>query len=139
MKIVSAATEALHALSKLSYRDSTLLVSLETISKETRIPRPRLRLLFHRLLRAKIIHSRPGNQGGYCLIKKPTEITLLDIVLAVDIYNSLKPVHPALSSAEQKVNAHFSTITLAEAWAMEQLTAGHQAPADTPDDSSLSR
>jgi Rrf2 family protein len=54
------------------------------IAEKRNIPEKYLVHILLELKKAGLVTSVRGAQGGYRLAKKPTEITLLDIVLAVD-------------------------------------------------------
>lgn len=59
-------------------------VSLSDISYRNSISVSYLEQLFSKLRKAGIVDSIKGSKGGYKLNKKESDITILDIVLAVD-------------------------------------------------------
>lgn len=54
------------------------------ISKDMDIPVGFLRQVLQELGRAGLVNSQPGRTGGYALAKAPEEITLLDIISALE-------------------------------------------------------
>ncbi len=60
------------------------LVKASSISKEYIIPNGYLTRIMHRLVIANILDSKRGIGGGYTLGKPAKEITMLDIIEAVD-------------------------------------------------------
>ena len=60
------------------------------IAGATLIPAPYLSKLMQRLVRAGLVHSRRGAHGGFLLANGPAEITIWDVVVAVE---SIKRIH----------------------------------------------
>lgn len=60
------------------------ICSSKAISEEMSIPRDYLIQLAQPLRRANIIEARPGKNGGYSLAKDPSEITLFEVIEALD-------------------------------------------------------
>ena len=58
--------------------------SSKDIAQDMSIPRDYLIQLAQLLRNAGIIEARPGKHGGYRLAKSPTDITLLQVVNALD-------------------------------------------------------
>jgi Rrf2 family iron-sulfur cluster assembly transcriptional regulator len=54
------------------------------IHKCTGVPRPYLRKLLFALGKAGLIHTKRGYQGGFVLARPPEDISLLDVVQAVE-------------------------------------------------------
>jgi len=59
-------------------------LSTKTISKLLNIPKPTLVKILQNLSNAGIIETKEGKQGGVRLMKKPSNITLLNILDAVE-------------------------------------------------------
>jgi Rrf2 family iron-sulfur cluster assembly transcriptional regulator len=131
MKLSTKTKYTLSALLVIADSQDAKCVSLNTISKTTQLSSSYLEQLFIRLKKANLINSNKGNLGGYCLVRKPEEISILDIMNAVnekiDICgepnkkttntdNNLENYVCASSSIwaelEKKVTEYFSTITL---------------------------
>jgi Rrf2 family protein len=64
-------------------------LSTQTISEILLIPKPTLVKILQNLTYAGIIETKEGKQGGIRLIKKPSEITILDILNAMETGKAL--------------------------------------------------
>jgi Rrf2 family protein len=60
------------------------LVGSETLAKETRVPHGYLSKVLNDLVEAGIANSRRGPSGGFCLARPSTQITVLEVINAVD-------------------------------------------------------
>lgn len=102
--------------------------SSRNVAEDMSIPRDYLIQLAQLLRRADIIIARPGKHGGYKLAKDPSEISVLDVINALqeDRKGSAKRKHAAqkdtdiakdISSAysliERGIEAHLKALTLA--------------------------
>lgn len=65
-------------------RGETDYISTKTISGLLNIPKPTLVVMFNNLLRAGILESKEGLYGGVRFAKEPSQITLLDILDAIE-------------------------------------------------------
>lgn len=61
-----------------------LPVSLREISQRQELPLPFLEQLFRKLKKSALVTSIRGNQGGYRLARQAHDISILDILLAVE-------------------------------------------------------
>ncbi len=59
-------------------------VGLKTISSELQIPQPFLAKILQILTKSRILDSAKGPHGGFSLMRPASEITLMDIVRAID-------------------------------------------------------
>ena len=84
MKLSTKGRYAMVALADLALAQGNDLVSLAAISKRQDISLPYLEQLFGRLRRHELVESTRGPGGGYSLGRKSEEITVADIILAVD-------------------------------------------------------
>ena len=84
MKLSSKGRYAVMALTDLAKFNPKDPVSLRDISLRQGISLVYLEQLFLKLKKNKIVVSIRGNKGGYVLYKKPSEIKISDIFLAVD-------------------------------------------------------
>ena len=76
---------ALRALIRLAERvPSTGPLALHQIAGEEKIPVKYLESIFTQLRRAGIVQSVRGAEGGYLLARPPEEITILEILQAVE-------------------------------------------------------
>jgi len=72
------------ALLALAEFYSSGLLQIKDIASRCNIPRQFLEQIFNRLGKAGIIKSTRGKNGGYELAKPPGQITVLDIVIALE-------------------------------------------------------
>tara|TARA_B100000131_G_scaffold224606_1_gene216207 strand:- start:817 stop:1236 length:420 start_codon:yes stop_codon:yes gene_type:complete len=84
MKLSSKGRYAVMALTDLAKFDPKGPVSLRDISLRQGISLVYLEQLFLKLKKNKIVNSVRGNKGGYVLLKKPSEIKISDVFVAVD-------------------------------------------------------
>lgn len=100
----------------------------EQIAGGTRVPTPYLSKVLQNLSRGKIVNSQRGIHGGFSLTRDPGEMTLLEVINAVDPIRRIEscplelaahgthlcPLHRRLDSAIAHVEAAFGETTLAE-------------------------
>ena len=84
MKLTSKGRYAVMASVDLARFDSINPVSLRDISLRQGISLDYLEQIFSKLKKNQIVQSIRGTQGGYILSRKPNEIKLTNIFLAVD-------------------------------------------------------
>ena len=84
MKLSSKGRYAVMALTDLGKFNAKNPVALRDISLRQGISLVYLEQLFLKLKKNKIVSSVRGIKGGYVLYKKPSEIKISDIFLAVD-------------------------------------------------------
>jgi Rrf2 family iron-sulfur cluster assembly transcriptional regulator len=68
----------------LALRDGTGPVTLAEISGRQKISLSYLEQLFGKLRRHNLVESVRGPGGGYCLARETSEVSVADIILAVD-------------------------------------------------------
>ena len=106
------------------------LVRSSQIHECTGIPTPYLRKTLFALVRFGLIQAKRGYQGGFVLKRPPEEITLLDVVRAVEPDNSARdcllalagcsdenpcPVHGFWKEIRAQIEAELRSITVAQA------------------------
>lgn len=85
MNISSRCDYACRAIVELArYSPKDIPLTANAIATKRNIPEKYLVHILLQLKKAGMVNSVRGAQGGYRLAKKPGEISLLDIVLAVD-------------------------------------------------------
>jgi Rrf2 family nitric oxide-sensitive transcriptional repressor len=117
---------ALRAVVALAYRHDAPMTGQE-IAEMTRVPAPYLLKLMQQLVRARLVYSQRGRGGGFTLTRSPSEITIWDIVQAVDAleriracplgiqgHGTLCALHQRLDQAIEQVETAFRKSTLAE-------------------------
>jgi len=103
MKISRSTGYALVAVGYIAqfYTEGAVLAS--RISKQYNIPLEYLLKILQQLVRANVLRSKRGPRGGFFLAKPAENITLLEIIEAVD-----GPMFSHLQLAEQTNNEPFS-------------------------------
>jgi Rrf2 family protein len=84
MQITRAAEYAIRGVLYLSSQPKGTVCLLNEISECQQIPPSFLSKIFQNLAKAGYVNSFRGTGGGFALLKDPEEISLLDIVEAID-------------------------------------------------------
>ncbi|MGC2064288.1 MAG: Rrf2 family transcriptional regulator [Thermodesulfovibrionales bacterium] len=84
MEITQETDYAVRCILYLSRCTGESPVMIETIAAEMRIPRSFLAKILQRLARAEIVKSFRGVKGGFQLRRLPSEISLLNVVEAIE-------------------------------------------------------
>ena len=84
MRLERATAYAILAMAYLSESDAGSPQQVHMISKETGVPVEYLRKLMGRLARARLISSTRGRHGGFRLSKARKNITVLEVVEAIE-------------------------------------------------------
>ncbi len=131
--ISSTATYALRATVCLAGQPDRYVNRTE-ISESTQIPHEYLLKVLNQLDAAELVESRPGPGGGYRLSRSASEMTVLEVVLAVDTiprinecplgipeHERLCPLHQLLDDASRLVEEAFAKVRLSELLPHKQL------------------
>ncbi|WP_271629233.1 RrF2 family transcriptional regulator [Caldicellulosiruptor sp. DIB 104C] len=130
MRLTQASDYALRIVLHLSKKKG-MVVEADTISEEEKIPKRFLLKICRDLIKAGIIESARGKNGGYVLAKNPEDITMKDVILAVEGTLALNrcqidpsacskratgycAVHKAFSSVMETVAKEFEKYNFAE-------------------------
>jgi Rrf2 family protein len=78
-------------------------------------------------VRARLVRSQPGPGGGYSLVRPPEDVSILDVVAAVEpiprihccplglkSHTSLCPLHRELDEAAAATERAFARVTIAQ-------------------------
>lgn len=84
MRLTTKGRFAVTAMIDLALRESQGPVTLAGISQRQHISLSYLEQLFGKLRRFDIVESTRGPGGGYTLARRPQEVTVADIIIAVD-------------------------------------------------------
>lgn len=84
MRLTTKGRFAVTAMLDLALRDGNGPVTLAGISERQKISLSYLEQLFGKLRRHALVDSVRGPGGGYTLAKKPKDVTVADIIRAVD-------------------------------------------------------
>jgi Rrf2 family nitric oxide-sensitive transcriptional repressor len=100
----------------------------EQIAKATKVPQAYLSKVLQGLVATGVVKSQRGIGGGIALVKKPSELTILEVVNAVDPIQRIKtcplelashgvklcPLHHRVDKALAMVEHAFASTTLQE-------------------------
>jgi len=84
MRVTPAAEFALRGISVLAELNGNGPVNLAVICKQRDLSRQYLAKIFRLLARAGLVRPVRGKHGGYVLVRRPEEITLRDVIEAVE-------------------------------------------------------
>jgi Rrf2 family protein len=84
MRLSQQAQYAICGMFDLAYGGSRAPVQVRVIGERQRIPERFLEQIFQRLRKADLVRGKRGPGGGYVLARAPSEITLRDIIEAVE-------------------------------------------------------
>ena len=118
---------ALRAVAYLASKSSGAW-AVEQIAVTTKVPQPYLAKVIQELVHAGIVKSQRGIGGGITLAKSAAELTMLEVVNAVDPIRRIEtcplelkshgvrlcPLHKRLDQAHALVEEAFRSTTLAE-------------------------
>lgn len=119
----NACTYAVRALARLTKQSPDGYLLMDELCADTNLPRHFVAKIFQSLVREGLLFSAKGRGGGFALAHKPQDITLAEIVAAVDGPDVLDEVeigitdedHPILPKWEPlgaRVRAYLEKTTL---------------------------
>jgi Rrf2 family protein len=124
--IPKTAEYALRAVVVLA-RDPERAYPAEQIARVTQVPRRYAHKVLQALVQAGLVRSQSGPGGGYELVCSPKEVTILDVVGAVEPiprirrcplglaeHTSLCPLHQELDKACAATERAFARVTIAQ-------------------------
>ena len=109
-------------------QDSVQIANVTEVSRKVHIPKTFLAKIFQRLVKAGLVESIRGMNGGFPLAKRPSDISLLDVMTAIQgpvginvcAVNSKKcsksstcSVHPVWVGLRKEVNQRLQEQTIA--------------------------
>jgi len=145
MEITKAADYGLRAMYRLGQSPMNVSSLIGDIANEMNIPAQFLHKVMPRLVKAGLVRSRRGARGGYKLAKQPSEITLLQIVQAIDgpIYinrclfdhddctmEEYCPIRPVFQNAQDAMRKVLDDSSLADLVARKEAAALEVAKAN---------
>lgn len=116
---------ALRAMAHLATLEESRAVNSETIAEHTQVPRGYLSKVLRDLVVAGLVDSQRGPNGGFALARAASEVSILDVVNAVDpiaritecplgnpAHVQLCPLHRRLDDALQTIEQQFRETSL---------------------------
>jgi Rrf2 family protein len=118
---------ALRAIVTIAQHEGTPCTA-QKISAITQVPAPYLSKMMQGLVRANLVTSKRGLHGGFVLVKKPSTLTVWEIIDAVEPFKRIRecplgigshegtlcPLHRRLDNAMELVEDSFRATTVAE-------------------------
>ncbi|HUM11413.1 MAG TPA: Rrf2 family transcriptional regulator [Myxococcaceae bacterium] len=138
MVLSQTAQYALRALTVLTALGPGATARTRDLAGPARVPNDYLSKIMRKLVEAKLLVSERGHHGGFRLARPPGDITLAEILEAVDEGIDLKecafgfsrcdarnpcPLHPVYSELSESVKAWAQRSTLADAGPFTRLLA----------------
>ena len=124
--IPKTAEYALRAAVNLA-RDPGRPYSADALAEATQVPRRYAHKVLQALVRAGLVGSHSGPGGGYTLLRSPKDVSILDVVAAIEPiarirrcplglkgHTSLCPLHRRLDEAAADAEKAFAEVTLAQ-------------------------
>lgn len=105
LKISKLADYASSIMRYLAYFGEEPLSAVQ-IAESTRVAAPTVRKVLKQLAAAKLVNSARGKEGGYMLAKASNDITLADIVEAIDGPIALTECNMPNSTCEHTRHCH---------------------------------
>ncbi|NPA24615.1 MAG: Rrf2 family transcriptional regulator [Deltaproteobacteria bacterium] len=84
MKLTRASDYAIRGVIYMAMQPAGAIVVIPEVAREMDVPVGFLARIFQSLSRIGIVISHRGKKGGYSLARKPEEITLCDVIEAVE-------------------------------------------------------
>jgi Rrf2 family transcriptional regulator, nitric oxide-sensitive transcriptional repressor len=111
---------ALRAMVQLA-ADSPAASTTKAIAAKTKVPSAYLAKVLQSMRRAALIHSRRGVGGGVTLARAPKDVSLLDVIDAVEPLRRTRgksrassPLQRTLNNALGQVRETFASVSLAD-------------------------
>ena len=127
MKISTKTEYALRALLELAVDDSNKAISLKEVCTRQNLPLKFIEQVFRKLKKKSLVKSVRGPKGGYFLNKSPNDISVNDIMIALEDDFTTKPcenneihfcsgtncnIYSVLNKIEIDMSNYFSDISL---------------------------
>ncbi len=84
LKLTKKTDYALMSINYMSYRKDLFVANTRSIAEIYNIPRELLAKILQKLAKEGFIESQNGPKGGYTLLKDPSEITLGEVIRAIE-------------------------------------------------------
>ena len=138
MRVSAKSDYALRALIEITRRctDSTQVVAAEEISRAQKIPHGFLQGILADLRKAGLVASQRGQSGGWRMAVEPTEVTIADVMRAVD-----GPIVSISGTRPESVQYNEQAVVLQKVWiaaraslrdVLEHTTIAHLASGRLP-------
>jgi Rrf2 family protein len=111
MKLTRASSYAVHALAHMAQEKAGRPLPSHLVAEARGIPERFLLKVLKPLVSARVLRSVKGPHGGYQLLKEPADVSLLEIVEAVD--GPLRGQAPFIEEGNAALNKRLDAVCLA--------------------------
>lgn len=136
MRVTAKADYALRAAIQLATAPPGVPVRGEDVARAQDIPRNFLENILTELRRAGLVRSRRGAEGGYWLARSPDEISLADVLRAVEgplaAVQGVRPDRLAYSGATERLPAVWVAVRASLREVLENVTLADVATGSLP-------
>jgi Rrf2 family transcriptional regulator, iron-sulfur cluster assembly transcription factor len=97
MQITRAGEYGVLGLMNLARRSPGQMVMIDEVSRKERIPKSFLSKIFQHLAKAGLVRSIRGAGGGFVLVKDPAQVSVLEIIEAIEgriVFQRCKQLKP---------------------------------------------
>jgi Rrf2 family transcriptional regulator, cysteine metabolism repressor len=128
LAITSKSPYAVRALTELARMGGSAPVPIGEVARRRDIPVQFLEGMFATLRRAGILQSQRGVKGGYSFAREPAEVTVLDVVEALEgaLDSEAIGADPLWAEAIDALRDKLRAVTIAEVAEREARAAGAQ-------------
>ena len=137
LRFTKRADYGLMAIHYIAIQEDLGSVSAKRIADEFRIPAELLAKILQRLAKKKLITSTSGPKGGYVLARRPSEITVGDVVRAlegpVNIVSCLEESSACPQMAHCNLRRPVQKIQAAITQVLDTMTLSELTGADVPE------
>jgi Rrf2 family protein len=138
LRFTKRADYGLMAIHYIAVHEDVGAVSAKRIADEFHIPSELLAKILQRLAKKKLITSQNGPKGGYVLARRPTEISVGDVVRAlegpVNIVSCLEASSECPQMAHCNLRRPVQKIQTAITQVLDTMTLSELAGADVPEE-----
>ncbi len=135
MRLSARVDYALRAAAELAAAGSGP-ITVGELAKEQEMPPKYLENILLQMRRAGLVRGQRGPEGGYVLARPASEISLADVIRAVDgplaNVRGERPEHVGYTGAAQSLQKVWIALRAAERAILEEVTLEHIASGDLP-------
>jgi Rrf2 family protein len=136
MRLSARVDYALRAAAELAVAGSSPVTAVQ-LAEAQQIPPKFLENILGQLRRSELVRSQRGPDGGYWLAKPPGEISLADIIRAIDGpllgVRGERPEHVGYQGAARSLQEVWIALRASERGILESVTLEHIATGRLPD------
>ncbi len=114
MRFTTKTEYGLVCMAYMAKHTQTTLMTIKEIAQKENYPVPYIEKILQALRQAGLVTSQQGNHGGYALARKPSEITLRQIIDALE--GSTFEIFCAPETREDIVCTHFCLCGIKPVW-----------------------